>query len=502
MKRSMLLAACGVLIMVLVATAGCGGKGKPEAEKKEGTAPQTVQTQGGRFGLDQIPEIRNKQPITMVLETGEGYSKMLPAIEKFTAKTGVKVNVERVASSGVYAKENVELKAGTGYYDLVYVETSWTTEWSDYLYKLNELADKYDPGGRQALQKELENMAPSILACGQAYGEQMVLPFYTFDMCMWVRQDVYDDPTEQANFKQKYGYDLKPPTNEKELRDQAEFFTRKKGELLKGKPLDHDVFGVSMQAGAYQCNDETTARLWAMGQDWVTVVRDEAGKVKEFVITKQNKEALKKALSDYKELLKYDAPSATTANFDFVVAQLGNGNAIIVPTIWANCTVWADSVLKTKVPEGRIGVYPSPGGRPYTGAWSYGVAKASKNPEAAYWLLRYLTSYECGRVIFKEGGMIPARIDVLSDVLKEEPRYPYGMLAEYHINIWKQMAPYIRNYFYFNTKAGGKVYDMQIYAVAKALTGEKSIDETVDYITQQTLDLVSKFDTVPIREEK
>ena len=459
--------------------------------------------QEAKFSLDDIPEIQNKKSLTLIIETGDAHSKTIPAIEEFSKKTGVKVNVERIASSGVYGKENVEIMAGTGFYDLVYVETSWTTEWSDYLYKLEDLANEYDPGKAAALNKELEFMSPSILVTGQAYGDQMVLPFYTFDMSMWVRQDVFDDPTEQANFKEKYGYDLKPPTDEKELKDVGEFFTRKKGDLLKGQVLEHDIYGLSMQAGAYQANDEASARLWGRGSDWVTVVRDDNGKVKEFVITKENKEALRGALQDYKDALQYDSPGALTANFDFVVAQMGNGNSMIAPTIWANCTVWADGILQDKVSDAKIGVYPSPGGKPYTGAWSFGVSKDSKNPEAAYWLLRWLTSYTCAEIIFKEAGMIPARLDVLEEVLKSEPYYPLGMLAEYHINIWKSTAQYIPDYWYFNTKAGGKVYDMQIYTVSKALTGELTIDEAVEEITKQTLDLTSKFDKVtPIREEK
>ena len=56
---------------------------------------------------------------------------------------------------------------------------------------------------------------------------------------------------------------------------------------------------------------------------------------------------------------------------------------------------------------------------------------------------------------------------------------------------------------YFNTKAGGKVYDMQIFAVSKALTGEQTIDQVVAEITRQTLDLTTKFDKkYKIREEK
>lgn len=454
------------------------------------------------FTLNDVPALKNKKPIHLILETGDGHSKALPIIEAFTKKTGVPVNVERVASSGVYGKENVELMAGTGHYDVVYVETSWTTEWSDLLYKLKDLANKVDPGKYAALEKEMANMSPSILATGQAYGNQMVLPFYTFDMAMWVRQDVFDDPTEKANFKTKYGYELAAAKTWDQLHDQAAFFTRKKGEMLKGQPLDHDLFGLSMQAGAFQDNDETTARLWSRGQDWMTVVRDGSGKITKFVVTKANKEAIKASLADYKKALQWDSPGALTANFDFVVAQIGNGNAIIAPTMWANCTVWADGILKEKVPGGKIGVYATPGGHPYTGAWSYGVAKSAKNPEAAYWLVRYLTSYEGGLRMFKEAGLVPGRIDVMETVAKTEPVYPLGMLAKYHIDIWKATGKFIPNYYYYNTKAGGKVYDNQIYVLNPALTGEKTIDQVVEDLTKQSVELQNKFDkTAPCVEE-
>ena len=169
------------------------------------------------FTLSDVPELKNKRPIHLILETGEGHDKALPIIESFAKKTGVPVNVERVASSGVYGKENVELMAGTGHYDVVYVETSWTTEWSDLLYKMKDLANKVDPGKYAALERDMAGMSPSIRATGQAYGNQMVLPFYTFDMAMWIRQDVFDDPTEKANFKAKYSYDLAAAKTWKEL---------------------------------------------------------------------------------------------------------------------------------------------------------------------------------------------------------------------------------------------------------------------------------------------
>ena len=62
---------------------------------------------GDKFGLKDIPEIKNKQPLSTMVETGQAWDKIMPYIEAFTKETGVKVNVERVASPVVYSKENI-----------------------------------------------------------------------------------------------------------------------------------------------------------------------------------------------------------------------------------------------------------------------------------------------------------------------------------------------------------------------------------------------------------
>jgi multiple sugar transport system substrate-binding protein len=460
---------------------------------------------GDKFGLKDIPEIKNQKELNTMVETGQAWDKIMPYIEAFTKKTGVKVNVERVASPVVYSKENVELMGGTGYYDVVYVETAWTVEWSNYLFKLEDLAAKYDPAGVGDFRKQLANFSPSILICGQAYGDQMVVPFYTYHMGMFIRQDVYDNPTEQNNFKAKYGYDLKAPNTEKELQNQAEFFTRKKGELLKGKPLEHELYGVAMQAGAYQINDEITCRLWGRGADYATVVRDSAGNVKEFVITKKDKQALIDTLADYKKELQWASPGCLTANFDFVVAQQGEGRAIMQPTQFSNCFAWTSGILKDNVPDGKLGIYPTIGGQPYTGAWSVGVSKDSQNAEAAYWLVRYLASFECQMAVMKEGGQLSTRMDVIKDPRWQTPenRYPFGILCDYLLSIWPKQAKYVPNYWYFNTKAGGKVYEMQMHVFNKPMGGEVSVEKAVAESVARTLEMTSKFDkNVPIREEK
>ena len=278
----------------------------------------------------------------------------------------------------------------------------------------------------------------------------------------------------------------------------------KKGEKLMGKTLEHDIFGLAMMAGAYLINDEISGRLWGKNSDYATVVRDSNGNLKEFVITKENKRLLAETLHEYKDQLKYCSPGCLTANFDFVVAQMGEGRAIIQPHQFSSCFAWNADILKNNLPDARLGVYPVVGEQPYTGAWSVGVAKASKNPEAAYWLVRYLASFDCQMVVMEEGGQISTRMDVVGDKKWQSPenRYPMGILADVLLDSWKKQAKYVPDYWYFNTRAGGKVYEMQMNVFHKPMSGETTVEQAVAESVAKTVELTSKFDKkVPIREE-
>jgi len=223
------------------------------------------------------------------------------------------------------------------------------------------------------------------------------------------------------------------------------------------------------------------------------------------VITLDNQNALKETLTEYKNELQWASPGCLTANFDFVVAQQGEGRAIIQPHQFSNCFAWTSGILKEHVPDSKLGIYPTVGSQPYTGAWSVGVAQASKNPEAAYWLVRYLASFECQKAVMKEGGQLSTRMDVLRLPMwhDSENNYPFGILCDYLLDIWPKQAKHVPNYWYFNTKAGGKVYEEQMNILHKPISGEATVDEAVAELESKTLELTSKFDTtVPIREEK
>lgn len=114
------------------------------------------------------------------------------------------------------------------------------------------------------------------------------------------RKDWFEDPAEQAAFKEKYGRDLTIPDNWDEFRDLAEFFHRPDEKqygcaLLTGRGYDSMTMGFQMF-------------MWGFGGSW--------GEFGEFAVDGYvNKPEVAEALAYLKELLQYGPNGAT--NFDY-----------------------------------------------------------------------------------------------------------------------------------------------------------------------------------------
>lgn len=64
-----------------------------------------------------------------------------------------------------------------------------------------------------------------------------------------------------------------------------------------------------------------------------------------------------------------------------------------------------------------------------------------------------------------------------------------------------QTAEVVNDYIWFNTSAGGKMYEMTMILCHEAVAGTRTIDDTADEIVRQMIDLQTKFGDLPIREE-
>lgn len=431
------------------------------------------------FTLADIPEISNKESIHVALEAGGAADLIIPYLARFSEATGVPVTSESMVFATIYSKEVVELQGRTGAYDVVVTETSWTNEWQDYLFPIYELARKYDPAGEAGIQTVLDGHDPGLLRMSSTRdGTLMGMPYYTYTMVSIYRADLFNDKGEQAAFKARYGYDLAPAETWAQLRDQGEFFTRKKGEQLRGQTLPGDFHGLSMMAGRFpHVQDELAAMVWSRGENWATAIRED-GKVVGFTVDEGDKAALRWAFETYQEYMKFAPPGSENAFWDFAVAQFVEGNTAIIPLMYNGLWNWA-STVRQEVPGAMAAAAPVVGKRPYTGAFHFAPSRDSGNPEAAYWLLKYIGSYATQKEMI-DGGWAGTNLSVLSqpDKTAETDYAAFGWIPPTILQ-WRAQLPDVDSYLHFNSAAFGKIYEQMTIIghenATKVTTPEQSL---------------------------
>ena len=141
-------------------------------------------------------------------------------VNDYEAETGVKVTVETTPWSDFQTKTFAELNAKGDAYDMVVGDSQWLGAASTGGHYVDMTSFVKDKG----IDK---SFVPATLQYYSLYGDKYWSIPLEGDANGWAyRKDWFEDPTEMANFKAKYGYDLAVPKDFKQLTDIAEFFTR------------------------------------------------------------------------------------------------------------------------------------------------------------------------------------------------------------------------------------------------------------------------------------
>ena len=162
----------------------------------------------------------------------------------FEEETGITVNLEILSHPEVIAKGQADMLSGQGHYDAIMlhdVQMGLLLQ-ADVLRPIDDLiandalkSPTFDPGDFSE-----PGYSEGVVHGGNTYG----VLHWNYNMVYWTRADLLNHPDEQAAFKAKYGYDLAPAETMQQMRDIAEFFTRKKGETLAGEVLENDFYGM------------------------------------------------------------------------------------------------------------------------------------------------------------------------------------------------------------------------------------------------------------------
>ena len=369
-------------------------------------------------------------------ETLRFIGESLPPLEalasikgEFEQITGVKVEIEQYGQAEVIQKTMADFVGKTKIYDMIlsphrqlgtYVENDWLLPLDDFLNHKSLHDPAFDIQGGAILDEKYWHEVSWYN--DRAYG----LPFHFISMYMWHRYDVFENPAEQSAFKAKYGYSLpSPPVTSKEFYDTAEFFTRKKGAKLAGKPLESDVYGVTLMGKRHVSTWYTFINfLYSFGGRDIYIDKgSEYGK-----IGINSPEAVK-ALEYYKSLAKYCPPGLLSAGWD-------ESQAAIQQNIALMGIEWDDAVGAVENPKESLVA----GNIVYSGVpiekekicqiegWNYHIPKFSNKPELAWLFVQWAMGTEVQKEQMAKGGQSAIRA-VYDD--KEVLSKPYVPTAVY-----------------------------------------------------------------------
>ncbi len=154
-------------------------------------------------------------------------------VNEYEEETGVSVTVETTPWSDFQTKAFTEFNARGSAYDMIVGDSQWlgaASEGGHYV-ELTDFFNEHNVG---------EVMAPATVKYYAEYpgnsGKFWSIPAEGDAVGWSYRTDWFTDPTEMANFKEKYGYDLAAPETWAQLLDIAEFFHRP----------DEDRYGIAI----------------------------------------------------------------------------------------------------------------------------------------------------------------------------------------------------------------------------------------------------------------
>jgi multiple sugar transport system substrate-binding protein len=242
--------------------------------------------------------------LNVLCESG-GHAELTKVSQAFTQQTGNRVNFIELPYDGLFNRLSSELSSGSLSFQVAAIDEVWLPGFAGRLQPLDDL-----------FTSDVKNdLFPSTLAAAQIDGKYLGMPAWTNAEIVFYRTDLFNDPNNQAKFKQRFGYPLAAPTNWKQFQDAAQFFTGK------------GIYGTDVK-GAVET--EWLAHILQAGSPGV--VLDDSGNV---IIDNDQHIA---ALAFYSDLNnKYHVAPSGAAQVDWAAAQnLFNQGKLAMTRFWAH----------------------------------------------------------------------------------------------------------------------------------------------------------------------
>jgi len=350
--------------------------------------------------------------LTCIHESSQPSMTMAKYIGDFEEATGIKINMELTKWDEVFKKTSLDLAGGTGTYDEFYLEGEIRSSFVEagYVERLNPWIEKKEitsPEFSLDMYFPIAVWALGVYPPDTRYsyksinGDLFCLPFDNAAMLLFYRKDLFDDPKLQEAFKNKYGQDLKVPETWDDYQKVAEFFTKK---FNPDSPTEYGTAEQMKRHDAMTCH--FLNYLFSFGGG----IFDDQGNV-----IFDSPESLE-ALNYYMNMKNYSPPGATTYTWDEAASAMAEG-LVAMSINWNEFAPVFEDAEKSKV-VGKI-FYAIPPMKvkhtPVGGGAGAAMSKFSKNKEATWLFLQWLTSNAVQNQITKDGCLSSTVISAFED---------------------------------------------------------------------------------------
>jgi len=319
----------------------------------------------------------------------EAFRYLLP---KFKEATGIEVTMEELGYTDLYQKLTADFVAHTGNYDLMTTDIVWAGEFAQNKY--TQMLDDYMARDKDQLQ--LDDIMPVSWTLSEYEGKHPAYPLAGYANVLNYRKDVLD------------AAGLKPPATQEELLAMAK-------QLTNGK----DQYGIAMLG----------AKGSAVAQDYMAWVQQEGGRLLDdkgqpVINSDQNV----KILEFFGELFKYNPPGAINYWWDDRETAFRTGKVAMMEG-WSIARAGYEDPKISQI-VGKVDIAPAPVAQGMDpkygfGGWGIGINADSKNKDAAWEFIKWVTSPEVQKDWIRHNGA-PIRRSTLTDpeLVKEYPWFP------------------------------------------------------------------------------
>jgi len=415
--------------------------------------------------------------------------------------TEIKLTLDFIPWDTFYTNVAASLTSGEQKYSMIVSDSQWLGAFIEggYFQKLNKYIDA-DP----ELQAIFDDMHQGYKEGYTTYPYKSEnyygFPQFPDNYVNFYRTDIFCNPEENAAFRAKYGKKLPCTYADWEIVvwddvfDINEFLTRKKGDMMAGKPLEDDIFGVHYQAGkAYDFSSmQINGFFWQYGGDiWREDQQPDAQ-----AIGVVNSDINVDALTKYLDLLGTMHPSHRTGGMGIFemqalylegkIASMINWVGLGAPVVDPKLSKVNDITGYARQPgtmqaDGTISRWANLGGQPFVmTTWM-----TDDEIDASFRIIKWWLSYDVQIAAVKAGGQSCMKSIIYSDGYNALAPWNAAYVASMD---WQKDVWHIPEFFELLTQ--------QQEEFDKAITGQQDAKTTLDNIAEFQQELLEEVDRI------